>query len=274
MIVAIVLVLVVLSSILFHVLSPWWWTPLASNWGVIDTTLVITFWITGAVFIAVVLFMAYCVFRFRHRPGSRADYEPENRRLELWLTGLTALGIAALLAPGLYAWNRFINPPDDAMQVEVFAQQWRWSFRLPGEDGQLGRTDIRLVDWDNPLGIVPTDPAGADDIVIDGGDLYLLVDQPVTMLLRSADVLHNFYVPEFRGKMDMVPGMVTYFWFTPTRTGEFEVLCAELCGIGHAIMRGYVQVVEQDEYQAWLEQQTTFAEMSRPTRLGATEQAQ
>jgi cytochrome c oxidase subunit II len=274
MVVAIVLVLVVLGSIFFHAFSPWWWTPLASNWGIIDTTLVITFWITGAVFIAVVLFMAYCVFRFRHRPGSRADYEPENRRLELWLTGLTALGIAALLAPGLYAWNRFINPPDDAMQVEVFAQQWRWSFRLPGEDGQLGRTDIRLVDWDNPLGIVPTDPAGADDIVIDGGDLYLLVDQPVTMLLRSADVLHNFYVPEFRGKMDMVPGMVTYFWFTPTRTGEFEVLCAELCGIGHAIMRGYVQVVEQDEYQAWLEQQTTFAEMSRPTRLGATEQAQ
>jgi cytochrome c oxidase subunit II len=274
MVVAVVLVLVVLGSILFHAFSPWWWTPLASNWGVIDTTLVITFWITGAVFIAVVLFMAYCVFRFRHRPGSRADYEPENRRLELWLTGLTALGIAALLAPGLYAWNRFINPPEDAMQVEVFAQQWRWSFRLPGEDGQLGRTDIRLVDWDNPLGIVPTDPAGADDIVIDGGDLYLLVDQPVTMLLRSADVLHNFYVPEFRGKMDMVPGMVTYFWFTPTRTGEYEVLCAELCGVGHAIMRGFVQVVEEDEYQAWLEQQTTFAEMSRRTRLGAAEPAE
>jgi cytochrome c oxidase subunit 2 len=82
------------------------------------------------------------------------------------------------------------------------------------------------------------------------------------MVLRSVDVLHDFYVPEFRAKMDMVPGMVTYFWFTPTRTGEFEILCAELCGVGHAYMRGYVQVVEESDYRVWLQEQQTFAELS------------
>jgi cytochrome c oxidase subunit II len=267
--VAVVLVLVALGSVLFHALSPWWWTPIASNWGYIDTTLVITFWITGIVFVAVVLFTAYCVFRFRHREGRRSDYEPENRRLEVWLTGLTAVGVAALLAPGLIVWKRFVTPPDDAVEVEVFAQQWRWSFRLPGGDGRLGRSHNTFVSFDNPLGLDPEDAAAADDIIIDGGDLHLLVEQPVKLMLRSADVLHNFYVPEFRGKMDMVPGMVTFYWFNPTRTGEYEALCAELCGVGHPFMRGFVQVVEEDEYQTWLAEQMTFSEMSPPPQVGA-----
>ena len=92
------------------------------------------------------------------------------------------------------------------------------------------------------------------------------------MLLRSIDVLHNFYVPEFRAKMDMVPGMITYYSFTPTRTGEFEVLCAELCGTGHAFMRGVVNIDSEAELAlAWLGQQSTFAALSQPTRLGAAE---
>ena len=82
--------------------------------------------------------------------------------------------------------------------------------------------------------------------------------------MRSIDVLHDFYVPEFRAKMDMVPGMVTYVWLTPTRTGTFEILCAELCGVGHAQMRGVVVVEEEAEYQAWLQSQQTFAQLSAP----------
>src|SRR3712207_3582350 len=102
MAVALVLVLVAVGSVAFHLLSPWWWTPIASNWSYIDHTITITFWITGVVFVAIVLFMAYCVFRFRHREGGPgAVFEPENKRLEAWLTGLTALGVAAMLAPGL-----------------------------------------------------------------------------------------------------------------------------------------------------------------------------
>jgi cytochrome c oxidase subunit II len=274
MAVAFVLVLVVVGSMLFHIMSPWWWTPIASDWGYIDTTLVITFWITGAVFVAVVLFMAYCVWRFRHRPGRRAAYEPENRKLELWLTGATTVGVAAMLAPGLFVWNRFVHVPAEATEVEIFAQQWSWAYRLPGEDGRLGRTDARLIGADNPLGLDPDDPAAQDDVIVLGGPLHLPVDQPVHVLLRSADVLHNFYVPEFRAKMDMVPGMVTYFWFTPTRTGQFEVLCAELCGVGHAVMRGEVVVETAEDHAAWLATRTTFADfaaMSAPMQVGSAD---
>src|SRR3712207_6746633 len=107
MAIAIALVLVALGSVLFHVLSPWWWTPIASNWSYIDHTINLTFWITGVAFVAVALFMAYCVVRFRHQEGRRAAYEPENKRLEWWLTVVTAVGVAAMLAPGLVVWNRF-----------------------------------------------------------------------------------------------------------------------------------------------------------------------
>jgi cytochrome c oxidase subunit 2 len=145
-------------------------------------------------------------------------------------------------------------------------RQWQWSFRLPGKDGRLGTSDIRNVSSDNPLGLNPNDPNGQDDVVIDGDDLHLPLGKPVKVFLRSLDVVHDFYVPEFRAKMDMIPGVVTYFWFTPTRTGTFESLCAELCGVGHAQMRGKVVVEEEGAYQAWLEKQQTFAQLSGRSR--------
>jgi cytochrome c oxidase subunit 2 len=274
MAIALVLVLVVAGSVLFHALSPWWWTPIASNWGYIDQTLIITFWITGAVFSAVVLFMAYCVHRFRHKEGQKAHYEPESKRLELWLTVVTAVGVAAMLAPGLFVWHQFVTVPDDATDVEVVAQQWQWNFRLPGADGKLGTSDSRLVSTDNPLGINPEDANGQDDVVVEAADLHLPIGKPIKVLLRSIDVLHDFYVPEFRAKMDMIPGSVTYFWFTPTRTGTFEVLCAELCGVGHAFMRGIVMVDTAEDYQAWLQEQSTFAQLSAPEKVGAAEPIQ
>jgi cytochrome c oxidase subunit II len=167
-----------------------------------------------------------------------------------------------MLAPGLYVWSQFVTVPDDATEVEVVAQQWQWNYRLPGADGKLGTADNRLVTYENPLGVNPDDPDGQDDIIIEAGELHLPIDKPVKMLLRSLDVLHDFYVPEFRAKMDMVPGMVTYFWFTPTKTGTFEVLCAELCGTGHGYMRGTVLVDTEVDYQAWLQGQSTFAELT------------
>jgi cytochrome c oxidase subunit 2 len=271
MVIGLVLVLVVVGSVLFHMLSPWWWTPIASNWSYIDHTLVITFWITGVVFAAVVLFMAYCVFRFRHREGQSAHYEPENSKLESRLTIITAVGVAAMLAPGLYVWGQFVTVPDEATEIEVVAQQWLWSYRLPGADGQLGLADNGLIGPDNPLGVDPSDPAGQDDVIIEGGDLHLPMDLPVKVLLRSIEVLHDFYVPEFRAKMDMVPGMITYFWITPTRTGTFDVLCAELCGTGHGYMRGIVQIDNAEDYDAWLMEQATFAQLAAPIKVGAAE---
>ncbi|MGF1621717.1 MAG: cytochrome c oxidase subunit II [Rhodomicrobiaceae bacterium] len=258
MIVAIIFLLVAVGSVLFHFLSPWWWTPIASNWSYIDHTIILTFWITGVVFVGIILFMAYCIWKFRE--GSTAEYKPENTRLEVWLTVLTSIGVAGMLAPGLAVWADFITVPDDATEVEVVGQQWQWSYRLPGEDGVLGTSDTKKVTSDNPLGVNLDDPDGQDDVLIAGGDLHLLVDKPVKVLLRSIDVLHNFYVPEFRGKMDLVPGTVTYFWFTPTRTGTYEILCAELCGVGHHIMRGTVVVDNEADYQTWLQEQQTLAQ--------------
>jgi cytochrome c oxidase subunit 2 len=271
MAVALLLVLVVVGSVVFHFLSPWWWTPIASNWSYIDNTIIVTFWITGVVFAAVVLFMAYCVYRFRHREGNQAHYEPENKKLESWLTIATGVGVAAMLAPGLFVWHQFVTVPADATEVEIIAQQWQWNFRLPGQDGKLGRADTRNVTPENPLGLKADDPNGQDDVIVEAADLHLPVDKPVKMLLRSIDVLHDFYVPEFRAKMDMIPGSVTYFWFTPTRTGNFEVLCAELCGQGHAFMRGFVMVDTAEDYLAWLGEQQTFAQLSGTQQTSAAE---
>jgi cytochrome c oxidase subunit II len=263
---ALILVLVALGSVLFHILSPWWWTPIASNWRYIDDTIIITFWITGGVFTAILLFMAYCVFRFRHQPRRRAAYEPENKKLEWWLTIVTAVGVGAMLTPGLFVWAQFVTVPEGASEAEAIGQQWQWSFRLPGEDGRLGKSDTQYISSDNPLGLNPNDRDARDDVVIEGEDLHLPLGKPVKLLLRSIDVVHSFYVPEFRTKMDLLPGMVTYVWFIPTRTGTFDILCAELCGTGHFGMRGKVVVQEESEYQAWLRKQKTFAQLSERAR--------
>jgi len=273
MAVALIFVLVAVASVVFHFLSPWWWTPIASNWQYIDHTIIITFWITGVVFTAVVFFLGYCIYRFRHRPGRRADYEPENKRLESWLTIVTAVGVAAMLAPGLFVWYQYVTVPSNATEFEVVGRQWQWSYRLPGKDGKLGTSDVRNISDTNALGLNPNDPNGQDDVVIESEDLHLPIGKPVKVLLRSIDVLHDFYVPEFRAKMDMVPGMVTYYWFTPIRTGTFEILCAELCGVGHSMMRGKVIVEEQVAYDTWLQKQQTFAELSARSRtVAASEQ--
>lgn len=263
--VVLLLVVTAIGSVVFHVLSPWWWTPIASNWEFIDHTITITFWITGVVFTAVVLFVAYCVYRFHHRPGRQAAYEPENKRLEWWLTVVTGVGVAAMLAPGLVVWHQFVTVPAEASELEVVGQQWSWSYRFPGKDGKLGTFDTRNITVENPLGVNAMDPNGQDDVVVQNEDLHVPLGKPIKVLMRSMDVLHDFYVPEFRAKMDMIPGMVTYFWFTPTRTGTFDILCAELCGSGHSYMRGRVVVVPEAEFQAWLDRKTTFAELSAPS---------
>lgn len=264
MILVIVLVLLVVGTVLFHFLSPWWFTPLASNWGNIDSTINITFWVTGIVFVAVNLFMAYAIFRYRFNKNSKAHYEPENKKLEVWLTGITALGVAAMLAPGLFVWAKFVDMPEEAITFEVVGKQWHWMYRFPGEDGALGRSDARFINESNPFGLDPQDPTGQDDILIFSTILHLPVGQPVNVLLRSQDVLHSFAVPQFRAKMDMVPGMVTQMWFEPTRTGTFDIVCMQLCGMAHHAMRGRVVVEDADTFQTWLSRHPTFAQTRNP----------
>ena len=258
MFVAVIFAIIIIASIIFHFWSPWWWTPVASNWGSIDGTIILTFWVTGGVFVAICLFMAYCVWRYRYRKDRRAEYEPENKKLEWRLTLLTSLGVAALLAPGLLVWNQFVTVPKNAFNVEVVAYQWGWNYRLPGEDDILGKTDAKLVNAENPYGLILNDSNGRDDIIVQDADLHLQIDQPVKINLRSLDVIHNFYVPQFRAKMDTLPGIVSYYWFTPTKTGKYEILCAEFCGTGHYGMRGIVLVDDKKDYNNWLAQQITF----------------
>ena len=262
MIFAVVLVVLTVGTVLFHLFSPWWFTPLASNWGAVDLTIDITFWVTGVVFVAVNLFLAYCVYRYRYREDAVADYEPENKKLEAWLTGVTAIGVAAMLAPGLFVWADFVNVPEDAAEVEILGQQWHWSSRYPGEDGKFGIVDARLITDENPFGMNPDDPNGQDDLLVASAEVHFPVDKPVKVLLRAKDVLHNFTVPQFRVKMDLVPGLVSYLWLTPTRVGEFEIMCEELCGIGHFAMRGKVVVDGQADFDAWLASQRTYAELA------------
>ncbi|HET9025867.1 MAG TPA: c-type cytochrome, partial [Burkholderiaceae bacterium] len=272
--IAIVLVVLVVASVLFHLLSPWYFTPIASNWGAIDDTISITFWVTGAVFVIVNLFMAYAVYRFRTRKGSRAHYEPENKKLEWWLFAITAVGVAAMLAPGLVVWAKFVDVPKDAAEVEAIGQQWHWMYRLPGKDGRLGTVDTRFVTDANPFGMNPNDPSGQDDILVANPEVHLPLNKPIKVLLRSKDVLHNFSIAQIRVKMDLVPGLVTHAWFTPTRPGNFDLLCEELCGVGHFAMRGRVIVEDDAAYQAWLAKQPTFAQwMARPKADPAAGQA-
>ncbi|SFB08089.1 cytochrome c oxidase subunit 2 [Collimonas sp. OK607] len=266
---AVVLVLMVVASLLFHFLSPWWLTPLASNWRQMDDTLTITLVITAIFFVVINLFIVYTLLRFRHREGRRAAYQPDNKKLERWLIVATSIAIMGLLAPGLFVYAAYVTVPANARDVEVIGQQWQWRFRYPGASGKLGRSSIDLISAANPFGLDPADPAGQDNVLVNNNELHLQINQPVRMLLRSLDTLHDFYVPPFRARMNMVPGMVTSFWFTPDKIGRYEVLCAQLCGVGHAGMRGYVVVEDAASFQKWLKAQPTFAQTMAPPALVA-----
>ena len=252
---------VIIGSILFHIFTPWWWTDIASNWGAMDDTINLTFWIGGGVFILICLFMVYCMFKFSYKEGRNVEYKPEDHKLEKILTVATTIGVAALLAPGLIVYNQYINTPKNALNIEVMAWQWGWQYRLPGEDGKLGTANVSKISDENPFGINLDDINGKDDVLIQSDELHLKTNRPVQILLRSVDVLHNFYVPQFRAKMDAIPGIVSYYWFEPNKIGEYEVLCAEYCGIGHYGMRAKVVVENEQNYENWLEEQETFSSL-------------
>ena len=264
MAIAIVLLLLVVGSVAFHLLTPWTLTPLASNWEQMDHTLSITIGVTGLFFVVINLFVVYTLWRFRHRAGARAAYEPENKRLERWLIGVTTLGIIGLLAPGLAVYAKNVRPPEDALLLEVVGQQWQWRFRFPGAGGQFGASDTRFFGGDNPLGLDPSDKAAQDDVVVLDNVLHLPVNRPVKVVMRSHDVLHDFFVPQFRARMNIVPGQLSSFWFTPTHTGRYEAMCAQLCGVGHPVMRAYVVIEDDAAFSAWLAKQPTFAALHRP----------
>ena len=260
MAIAVVLVLLVVGSLIFHFVSPWWFTPIASNWATMDDTVVLTFWVTGIVFIAVNLFLAWVVCKYRHRKGHKADYEPENKKLEWWLTIVTSIGVAAMLAPGLFVWGKFVEVPEDAAIVEASASN--------GTGASASRATMESSATATRRSSRPTIPSASTPRIRSAAttswsrrpELHLPVDQPVKVLLRSKDVLHNFTVTQFRVKMDLVPGMITYLWLTPTVPG---VIRDPLRGaVRRRALRDARRVVvtPREEFDAWLAALPTFGE--------------
>jgi cytochrome c oxidase subunit 2 len=185
-----------------------------------------------------------------------------TRKTELLLSGALGLGMAlvaegGVLAIGIPVWDQYFNAvvPADAVTIEVTAQQFMWNVRYPGPDGVFGKTSARLIDdTTNAIGLDKTDPAAADDIIA-LNEIIVPVNRAVRVRLRSKDVIHSFFLPHLRVKQDAVPGMTPEVVFVPTRVGSFEIACAELCGLAHYRMQGTFNVVSEDAFETWMQQQ-------------------
>lgn len=254
---ALILLVLTGSTIYFFAARTWWFPQAISEYGAaIDDQFVRTLWITGIVFFLAQLGLAFAILRYRDR-GGRARYSHGNNTFEILWTTATAilflgLGIAAERS---WAALHFRGAAPGAMQVEITGQQFAWNFRYPGPDRQFGRTDPALMNdaAGNPLGLDREDPAARDDVV--APTMAVPLNQEVEIILRTKDVTHSFFVRELRFKQDTVPGMTIRLHFTANRTGEYEVVCAELCGLGHHRMRTVLRVLPEEEFQNWLREQ-------------------
>ncbi len=251
---AVVLAIIVVGAIVFTLMARgrWWIPPLASAQGRdIDRLLFVTFGIISAAFILVQGVLALLIWLYRDR-GQRASHWHEHRGLELTYTIVPAIVMAGLTFTAAGLWSRIHSaPPPGALVVEVRAEQFGWRARYPGPDGRFGRIAPAQFNFQsNPMALDRNDPAARDDIVTT--EVRVVVNRPVEVRLGSKDVLHSFFVPAFRVKQDAVPGIMVSFWFTPTVTGDFQIACAELCGVGHYAMRGKLVVQTQAEFDAWL----------------------
>ena len=214
-------------------------------------------------------FFLYCLVRFRRSRQPVADYTGVRSHASNYAEIAVAVVEAVLLVGfSIPLWAARVDhrpPESEALVVEVTGEQFAWNIHYAGPDGKFGRTDIKLLDLQsNPLGVDRDDPAAKDDVTT-LNQLYLPVNKPIIVKLRSKDVIHSFGVPEFRVKQDAIPGLTIPIWFVPntttadmrTRLGnpdfQYEIACAQLCGLGHAKMRGFVTVVSAEEFQKWLD---------------------
>jgi cytochrome c oxidase subunit 2 len=220
-------------------------------------------------------FFAYAVIRFRRSRNPVADYTGVTSHNSTYLeVGVAVVEAILLVGFAIPLWAARVDdlpPVSQALEVHVTGEQFAWNMHYAGPDGVFGRTDLKLIDLQsNPLGVDRNDPAAKDDVTT-VNQLYLPVNKPIIVRLRSKDVIHSFGVPEFRVKQDAVPGFTIPIWFIPTittadmrtRTGnpefQYEIACAQLCGLGHAKMRGLVTVQSAEEFQKWLDEKVKEA---------------
>lgn len=264
------------------------WESSSAHGKDLDYLFNITLIFTGIVFVLTQILLFWYSYKYRMQQGRKAVFLVHDTKLELIWTAIPAIVMAYLVANGLVVWNKVmpdLGPGENYLEIEATGYQFAWDLRHPGNDGMLGAKDFRLINpGNNSLGIDWTDTKSHDDILYSGADKIVLpVDTMVRVRITSKDVLHNFYLPHFRVKMDAIPGLPTYFKFTPTKTTaqmrqelraypewnvpydetdpegpkrweefNYELACAELCGKGHYSMRRVIEIVEKEEYETWL----------------------
>jgi cytochrome c oxidase subunit 2 len=283
------LIFCVVSST-FYMQDMLWYGPhiaASEKGGLIDHTFNVTLIATGIVFFITQILLFWYGYKFRGREGRKVLYMPHDNKLEMIWTAIPAVVMTFLVIGGLDTWNEVmadVTEGEDYMEIEANGMQWAWNLRYPGADGALGTKDYHKITGNNPFGQDWTDAKGADDFYPD--EIVLPVNKTVRVRVTSRDVLHNFYLPHFRVKMDAVPGLPTFFVFKPTITTEeyrlrlknssewnephdpkdpesrtrwemfnYELACAELCGKGHYSMRKVVKIVSQAEYDKWVAKQ-------------------
>ena len=223
-------------------------------------------------------FITYVLFRFRKSRNPVANYTGVKSHISSYLeAGVLVVELVLLFAFSIPLWAQRVDhvPPEhEALVVHLTGEQFAWNVRYPGPDGKFGKTDIKLIDvQENPLGVDRNDPDAKDDVTT-LNQLYLPVNRPVIVKLRSKDVIHSFGVPEFRVKQDAIPGLTIPVWFIPNVTTaemrakkgnpefQYEIACAQLCGLGHYRMRGFVTVLSAEEFQKWMDERV--AELASP----------
>jgi cytochrome c oxidase subunit 2 len=235
----------------------WWFPPPINQHGIAyDHQFTATLVVTGIIFFVAQMALGWAIFRFRAR-GQRVEYSHGNNKLEVLWTSAAAILFVGLVLMGSSIWAgvHFEKAPADALVIQVLAKQFAWSFRYAGPDGIFGRTDIKMINDanGNPFGLDEKDPASKDDIV--NATLKVPVGKPILLILKSRDVIHNFFVRELRMKQDLVPGMEIPFHFTADTIGTYEVPCSELCGLGHSQMRTTMEVMTEENFEKWKKDQ-------------------
>jgi cytochrome c oxidase subunit II len=254
----VVIWLITFFSTYFFAAKTWYLpTGMSAAAAGIDHQFAVTFLLMGIVFVLAQGALGLFVWRYRDQgAATRVQYSHGNTKLELIWTTLTAILFVGLNLMGSPIWaaERFAPAQAGAVPVEVTGMQFAWYFRYAGADGKFGRTDPKLQDPsagnESAIGLDATDPAAKDDVVT--GTMYLPVNRQVDLTLRAEDVIHSFFVPSMRFKQDAVPGLAIHMHFTPTQTGDYEIACAELCGLGHYKMHGMLHVVSQEDFDKWL----------------------
>jgi cytochrome c oxidase subunit 2 len=239
----------------------WWMPDVASKSGEqIDQLTYFIYYLTGGVFILTQVVYIYFLIRYRARRGVRATYLHGDNRLELVWTAIPTAIFIGLWGYSNHMWWDVIHTesPKDTMEIAVMAYQFGFSFQYPGATGKLGRSDVKLISADNIFGNDPTDPATKEDY--QSGVLELAIDKPVRIRLNSRDVIHGFYIPQFRIYQDAVPGRtIDWVWFIPTKIGSYQLACSQLCGSGHYNMKAQIEVVSQAEFDKWYKEKVAAA---------------